>query len=53
MIRYDVKTVRVESQHVAQGVLINEDAFNPALHKKIELKKPEQMPADVKKIKVK
>lgn len=53
MIRYNTKTVRVESTHVAQGVLINEDDFNPALHKKIEPHKPEQMPADVKKSKVK
>lgn len=53
MIRYDVKTVRVESPHVAQGVLINEDEFNPVLHKKMEPQKPEQMPADVKKTKVK
>lgn len=53
MIRYDVKTVRVESEHFPQGVLMNEAAFDPALHKKIGDEKPVQKMSSVKKAAVK
>lgn len=53
MIRYDVKTLLVESPHFRQGVLMNEEEFNPALHKRIEATTPLQKTSDVKKPKVK
>lgn len=50
MIRYDVKTVRVESEHFPQGVLVNEATFDPQLHKLLNDEKPVQKPISVKKV---
>lgn len=42
-----LKIMRVKSPHFAEGVLINQERFDPTQHVKMDIAKPARKPAKV------